>query len=331
MKSEYTLCFPFELSEGKKFILSKIDSEKTNVANLFFEIKYESPIYIIKFYGFKSEAEAKKFLISLYAGFLWMMLNMETTFKAKLECQKIDYFDDPIKTAVNISKSFGGIKTYNKLDALIHRDTPAIYLSEKDVRKISINSPTIKIGRNWGNCFNFIKQATFSEKSSELINDKKLFLSLELYRAHFFEISINAKLLVLVTALEVLLKDQKRPKIILGLLKGWKKEVNILLKDSKKADDKKALKNIKNELITKEEKSISAKIREYIKNVFIEEPEKIEKYTKDSIKIYDIRCRLIHSGESLDKEINWAENRIKEIMKDILKINFSKFVGIIKK
>lgn len=323
MAKEYTLYFPFFLSETENFILPDNDLQETGVNGITFSIKREPPIYALKIIGLK---KIDGLLDSLYAGFLWMMINHNIAFKADYVEQKIHYATNPIEAAKNVSKSFGGKMEIDKLDALIDRDRPAIYPEDKKIYKLGAGSVRAEIGRNWVNCFDFIKQGFFSKKSSEIIKDKKLFLALDLYRLHFFESSPRGQLLILFTALEVLLEEQKRPTIILKLIKKWKEEVEDLIKGHKNGSNQIALSNIKHELLFKEERSIRAKIKTSITKTFKGNGTKSREYVADAIKIYDTRSRLVHTGNVPDKELKWAQGKIKEIMQNILKIKMSKFI-----
>ena len=320
-ESKYTLRFPFQVVPKRK--IPKIDKPVTQkYGKLTFLLKQDDPFYIFEIEGFHSEKAAREYLNNLWIGLMWVMLNNGMAFNANMVFDTVVYSEDPYKAAENIAKNFGlSNKGRGKVDGLANGNMPIVYPSGKIVRTIT-GTATVTTGLNIHQVYRLLFEGLSSFNDSEIIIDRKLKTALELFNAHFYEESSNAKLLTLIMALETLTTNQVKHKVAIDFIDQWCSQV-VQQKEQFKSDtdEYEALESLERELLVRKETSLRRKIRTLVyKTLSLDRNPDASRFAQRSVKIYDSRSTLVHNGHLPPTELQQALSEAKEITEMVLKI-----------
>jgi len=209
---------------------------------------------------------------------------------ADLKIAKVTLSNDPIQTANNINKSFGGT-LLNKVDALVDGDCVSIYPTDKEIRFLTGGQANLIIGTPADQVLDFITKGLNFSNADQILSDSRLNIAIELFRAYYFERSTNARFLTLVMVLEAIAPKDKKHKAALDLLSNWTTEtLKIKSTLSETSEEYHALESLERELFFRQDASLRSSIRRLVlENAGID-------YAKDSVKIYDLRSKLVHDG-----------------------------------
>ena len=316
----YTLRYPFKLAAGQEIAVAK---ESTHVGNLVYSLKKQDDFYVLTITELPSEQEAKKYINTVWAGFMWLLLHRNLSPNASLEAQEIAYAEDPYQAAANLSKGFGS-KNNGPVDGWIDGSSPAVYPSSKNIRTVTLGQATISSTDQSGYVLKYLSEGVSFPKSTQVIQDRKLHVALDLYGAYFTEFTANAKFLTLVMALEALATGLKRPPLVVGLLDKWRTEVNELLKTvDASSDDAASLGALCRELLFRKEDSIRSQIRNIVMTTLqAQGAEDAEEAAKNAVKIYDLRSTLVHQGSIERQKLNTAISTARGIVQRVLLARF---------
>lgn len=304
------------------------EGDSIQVGHLFFSLRKDNDFYVLTITELHSEEEAKEYINNVWAGFMWLLLHRNLSSNAVLEPQEVAYAEDPYQAAANLSKSFG-FKINGPVDGLIDGSSPAIYPSDKKLRTATLGTPTISTSDQASYVLKYLSEGVSFPMSTQVIQDRKLRVALDLYGAYFTEFTANAKFLTLVMALEALATGQKRPPLVVGLIEKWKTDANELLKTvNASSDDAAALGSLCRELLFRKEDSIRSQIRNIVMTTLQGQgDEDAEKTATNAVKIYDLRSTLVHEG-SLDRQtLIKAITTAKDIVQRVLLARFIRSAG----
>lgn len=319
----YTLRFPFRLPLGQTI---NTNEDVVKIGHLHFHISKQENWYILEIDRFKSEDEAVEFSNQLWAGFMWVILNANLAPSASLEIQEVTYSKDPIVTGKNLARSFG-LPDGEAVDSLIDGSRPAIFLSDKKIRKLTGGDIQVTIGIQSKRIFEILSEHFNFSKPSEPFNDNKLRVAVELYAAYFTESSPNARFLTLVMALETLAKGVNRPQVILDLLKKWQDEVDQIKLSNSDNELTTVLDSLSKELLFRKENSIRNQIRTLVLETLRKAGDvDAEQTANATVKIYDYRSSLVHDGKLDVQTLNQSTADAKLIVERVLRAKFKSIV-----
>ena len=325
----YTLEFPFRLPPGQEIA---VNGESIELEDLKFLLERKNRLYILKIEGFTSENKAKHYINNVWAGLMWVLLQLKLSPDAELEAQKVTYAEDlsitPYQAAKNLSKSFG-LQIEGPVDSLIDGARPAVYLTEKKIRTITLGEPTLVLTTKAKDVLKILGEGVSFQRSDEVIEDKKLRVALELYGAYFTEFTPNAKFLTLVVALEALAIEVFKTKLALDLIEKWKIELEELLETVESdSDDASSLEALRRELLFREEDSKGRKIRSLVLKTLRDHGDNdAEEMAKTANKMYGLRSKLLHEGWLEPQQLSKATSQTREIVERILLALFAKKAG----
>ncbi len=322
----FKIRFPFRLPAGQD--LTEY-GETLVVGSLRMSLAKESGYHCLHIEGFESEESAKDFYEKIDSGLKYVTLNTGLSFLSEFELQSVKYTEDPEVARANLSKSFN-MEIEEPVDALIDGARPAIYLSEKNIRKITGGDVTLTLSQSSEKLLELFAKITEFKTAENVDNDEKFRSALELYSGHFLEATPRAKFLTLVMALETIAMPTKRTDNVLHLIDKWKKEADEELhKLNKDSDDYLSLESLSKELLFRKEDSIRRRIRNYVfKIAEIGDSEIASDLAKSALKVYDFRSALVH-GRRIDKqELSDQLSKVKEIVLKVLTHRFENEVGI---
>lgn len=227
----YVLRFPFEL-DGNHDISGLEEAFSRSLNSLTLRLNRSGRFYVLTIDGFESPDAAKDFTTSVWAGLTWALLNRGVAFRAVLEPRDVVFPEDPVEAAKNVLGS-SGIELNQPLDGLADGNAPCVYPSDKHVWVIAPNPVTVQMGVPVEQFFEYFVEGLAATNSHAVVSDIRLRTALELYRTHFTETSLQARLLTLVMALECLTIKSDKHSVVLELIAKWQAEI----KDSMKAHD----------------------------------------------------------------------------------------------
>jgi hypothetical protein len=117
-----------------------------------------------------------------------------------------------------------------------------------------------------------------------VVADSRLCTALDLYCAHFTEVSENAKLLTLAMAMECLTVRSDKHSVALALIDRWEAEIDEEMDSyGVETEERAALESLKKQLIFRRETSIRQLVRELIRSTFSDEnPEELRRLASTS-------------------------------------------------
>lgn len=316
----YTLRFPFTLPPSMEI---GVTEENGELDDLTFSLKKQDRFYVFTINGFHTEEAAKSYINNVWAGLMWLLLHRGLTPDAVWEPQKVTYAEDPYQAAENLSKSFG-LQIEGVVDGLIDGALPAVYPTDKQLRTITGGEVTAHVTTPAQHVLKFVREGIAFPESSKVIDDAKLRVALELYGAHFTELSANARFLTLVMALEALSPSTLRTKLVLGLLDKWKTEVEELQKTvGPESDEAPSLEALSRELLFRKEDSIRRKIRTLVfTTLHANGDEDAAAMAGKAVQVYDLRGTLVHEGKLGSQVLNQATSDAKDIVERVLRAQF---------
>jgi hypothetical protein len=318
----YTLRFPFKLISGREIFGLDTRVERT-FDKLRLSLERVSESWVLTITGFDSEESANEYMDRLKAGFVWLMLDRFVGIDASFEPQSLEYCDDPIQAAANLSKAFN-TKIEPPVDCLIDGNRPAIFRSNKQVRHLVALSPEVITSIGSDDFFELLNNGASLTSDFARSGDSKLETALELFGAHLREPGGRTRVLTLVTALEVLTEDQYRPTFIRELLDQWIKQIKEIKQSLPPACEKVTeYDRLQNELSDKRQDSLTSRLRRLVSETLGsgETPQEAS-YADRAVKLYGKRGRLTHTGRLASADLSEAESDAKEITKAVLKIHF---------
>lgn len=321
----YTLKFPFRLPPGQEIA---VNGESIELGDLKFLLERKNRLYILTIDGFPSEHEAKHYINNVWAGLMWVLLQRKLSPDAELAAQKVTYAKDPYQAAKNLEKSFG-LQIEGPVDSLIDGARPAVYLTEKKLRVITMGEPNVVVTSPAEDVLRILGEGASFQRSNEVLEDKKLRVALELYGAYYTEFTPNAKFLTLIIALEALATGGFKTKLALDLIKKWKNELEELLKNVEPdSEDELSLEALRGELLFRQKDSIRRQIRSLVMKTLQDHgDEDAVEMARVADKMYSLRGELVHEGWLEPLTLSKATSKTRKIVERILLALFAKRAG----
>lgn len=316
----FTLRFPFRLAPGQAI---EVDDRSFEISGRQIRFEKRKDWYTIQAEGFQSEDEARGYVPHVWAALTWVQLNARLAPEASLETGTVSYSEDPVATAANLSRSFG-VKINPPVDGLADGSSPIVYPTGKTIKVITGGDAGVTVTTALDNVVRLFRDFTeFTQQAREL-SDKKLRVALELYAAHFSEVSVNSKFLTLVMCLEAIATGSKRPKPVLDLLLKWEEDA-AKLKSSLTGDEESlaALESVMRELVFRRESSIRSQIRELVRKTLADAGDlDAEQAARTALQVYDHRSTLVHEGSLETQTLSEAFTSATNIVERVLRARF---------
>jgi hypothetical protein len=328
MANIFSLYIPFFLSPGREIELQDIynfEILKKHEAQL----KKNKHFYSILISGFQNTDEAKEFFPETLGSLYWHSLKEKVGIKFNSNLAEPTIFDPPLsRNDEGIFKSLLESNNWSNLHGIYDADKPTIIPNNQNFTTITSYPATITIGLNPNNLSENLDYCLNEfENPSLIINNKKLKLAFELYSQSFYEISSEAKLITLVTILEVLSPNEDVSEFTKTIIDKFKETLNNKLKSLQPdSDEFKECNSVIGRLKDFHEKSITQKIKNHIVRLSIpEEQENTPSFTSQKVnKFYKIRSQLVHGEqpdqEELEEALRYLENLIPRLLEKAFKI-----------
>jgi hypothetical protein len=316
----YILRFPFRLAPGQEF--SRLDQPyDAECLGLSLRLGSQSGLYFFSVGEFPDEEAGTRFIPKLWAGLMWALLNQGVSPIGELSLQNIRYTEDPFAAGENVSRSLG--LKIDKLDGILDGASPAVYGSDKVVKVMTGQNVTLVQGFAPDRTVAFINEALSLPRPEAVLSNMKLKVALDLYNAFFREASTNARFLTLNMVLEALVPSELKHQSALDAIDRWIGEIKELLKAvDPESEEWAAYESLIREVGFRREKSIRSSIRSLVRLRLGRSDPEAEALSREAVRLYDVRSRLVHDGHVPGEDLGQAVTRIREIDFRVLKASF---------
>ncbi len=316
----YILRFPFRLAPGQEF--SKLDQPyDTECLGLSLRLASRSGYYFFSVGEFPDEKAGTRFIPKLWAGLMWALLHQGLSPIGELSPQNIRFTENPYVAGKNFSKSVGlGV---DKLDSILDGASPAVYGSDKAVRVMTGGDVTLRQGFAPDRTVAFINEALSFPRPEAVLSNTKLKVALDLYNAFFNEASTYARFLTLTMVLEALAPSEPKHQSACNAIDRWIDEIKKLQEAaSPESEEWDAYESLIREVGFRKVKSIRSSIRSLVLLTLGSSDPEAEALSREAVRLYDVRSRLVHDGYVPGEDLGQAVTRIREISFRVLQASF---------
>jgi hypothetical protein len=280
---------PIEQLEGEPSI---------TVGQLTVTVKARWPFLILLARDFASEAEAEAFLPKIKGGLWSVALDHNIAFIPYFERRSITYSRDPDEAARNLAKSFGQpIKEpLEPVHGLTEEEGYTIFRSGENIRFFKMGNMHGYLSTGWENVSKTLAEGFQKARYDIGRPDTTLATAIDLYLAHFYETSIRARFLTLITCLEVLAPVTARHPTAVRAITDFRNRIEIQLRDSTEAEERDALKALLSEIGRKTETSKTRRVRSLMLAEAPLSQRDREVLAKEVVDAYILRGTVVHSG-----------------------------------
>jgi len=320
---DFTLRFPFQLGKGIDF--PKLANDSKQVEKLSLSICRQNYFYVMEIKGFESEQAAKEYLNRVWAGMAWVSLNTCIPFSAEVILGNVTFAPDPKLAAINLAKSFG-LHIDGGVDGLASGDQdPIVFPSNKTIKTISFTgSASSSSPLSFNDIYHYLAEIINAPSTPHITLNPKLKTAFELYSAHHYEITQNARFLTLIISLEILFEEKPKTRNAIDLLNQWESDLDKIQVDlGKNSDDYISLTELKRELFYRKSNSKRSQMRYLIRETFSgEDNAYIQEIEKKAVCLYDKRSELVHKGRLPSEVLDTALKDTKLLVEKVLKVKF---------
>jgi hypothetical protein len=282
---------PIKGLEGEPFIV---------VDNTTVTVKQRWPFLVLVARDFSTEAEAEAFLPRIKRALWNIAIVNNIAFQPYFERRDITRPADPVLAARNLAKSFGQVakEPIEPVHGLTEEEGYTIYESAENIRYVAMGQATGYVSTSWEAAKTTLAEGLQSGGSLEDVSDTSVGTAIHLYLAGFYETSIRARLLTLITCLEVLAPVTQRRGAVVQALSILKGHIEAQLQEVTEPEERDALEALLREIEFKKETSIRRRLRHL---VLYEAPlSKADRISlaKKIVDAYDLRGAVVHKGRS---------------------------------
>lgn len=303
-----SVAFQLRLSvrvHGKEPITGLSEPQSLNVGPIVVQVKQRWPYLIFLAGEFESESAAEGFLPSLRRGLYNVALEHNISFNSVFLRRDIASTDDPVAAANNLAKSFGSpiSEALEPVHGLSDEEGYVIFRSGKNIRFLAFGDVTLRISTSWPSVAESLVLGFAARKGNEELEETKVATALELYLASFYETSIRARFLTLITCLEVLAPTVARSHTVSSLLSDFVSQTEEAGRCAADDEIRTELESLARELKYRREISIRQRVRKLVqKGTPLSLPEG-EDLAKLVVKAYDFRSVMVHQGSGHDDDL----------------------------
>lgn len=290
---KWTLRLSVKLLEEKS--LSGLESEPAfQVGAVEISAKARAGHLVLQACDFDSEAAAMAYVPQLKAGLWNLAIDRNISFIPYFEQRHITRTDDPEQAGRNLSQQFN-LPYTGPVHGLTEEAGVTVYRSGENIRFISM-SATGYVSTPWAMVEKALGEGIQLGSAVSEQLDSDLATALDLYLAHLSEISIRARFLTLMMALEVLAPVTEKHVDAVVLLKDFSATVQTKLNEVLDEDARDALQALLREIDFRKENSIRRRVRKLVLDVVPLPESELKELARKVVSAYDLRGSLVHTG-----------------------------------
>lgn len=153
---------------------------------------------------------------------------------------------------------------------------------------------------------------------------KKFRVALELYAAHFTEVQVRVRFLLLVMAMESIAKPAAKHQVAVDLLGRWRQELEKEMnKFDSSSEEVLSLRALSRELVFRSEDSIRTQVRKLFASLPGISSAEATELQRRALRVYDKRSTLVHDGHLPMEELSTLEIEARALLEKV----FSSAIG----
>ncbi len=292
---------------------------KFNIGDVMLAVKLDEETQILRLTasGFATEDEAKRFVPKLIHGLYNMALEDTIAFEPTFDELKVFYFTDPEMAATNV---FGGSEgaperihgAVTGEGFYVHKKGETILISTGSKCMATVSTAWANVERSIIDCI------SGADHEPSPLSDP-IASALDLYLAHFRETTIRAKLLTLVSSLELLSQGHERPKEVRDCIKEFARTLQAKGKEADEPGLNDSFIRAANYLQSNaKQESIKEAVRSLAKRTARGSDAERLAFVKQVAHAYDIRSQLSHGNDVQTSEVNAAFKIVLYAVRQIL-------------
>lgn len=291
------------------------------VGSVTITVKQRWPLLILLARDFASEAEAEAFLPQVKGGLWNIAIEHNIAFRPYFERRTITRSKDAEQAARNLAKSFGQPITepIEPVHGLTEEEGYTIFQNDENIRYLAMGEAIAYVSTGWENASKTLAEGVQNARPLTEEQDIDLAVAIDLYLASFYEISIRARFLTLVTCLEVLAPVTKRHATVVQTLSDFKKHVEAQLAGATEVEERDALQALLREIEFKKETSIRRRVRRLVLSEAPLTKDAAAMLAKKVVEAYDLRGAVVHTGAVNTPALHEAHETVLDAVKLLLR------------
>lgn len=287
-------------------------------------------LYAISLGPFGSPEEASSYVGKARACLLWLSLKFNCGVSYPKALSEVTLLDQPIpRPETGPIAELASNWEWSATDGQYDADKAVIRPDHKRLMRWEMGHVSVTVGISIDNFLTSIHQALSFPSLERVIEDEKLKLAIEIYAAYRFELSENAQLITLVTALEALLLDTDIPThSSAALLRG--KEAIGVARDahSKDSPEWRDMNYLLSRVGNLQREAIGGSLRKYTSSIASRYPELGDAQDNaEKLQVaYNVRSTLLHEGRSND--INQSLGFLRVFVPRLLEVLYREVAGV---
>jgi hypothetical protein len=283
---------------------------------------------------FVSADAAAVHLDQLRASLLWFSLRygIGVSYSKSLGNVKLLDAPQPVSGSGLIAQ-VAGVVDWAAIDGDYEADKALIRPEHKRLTRWETGHPSLAVGISVENFFKSVNQALSFGHLRGVIDNDKLKLAIELFAAYRFELSNNAQLITLVTALESLLPDMEVPACSKAVL-AQSKDLVKASRDQhpKDSTEWRAINHLLSRIGSLKTEAIGTALRHHVSSVLLRHPD-FGDSGEVSIKlreVYSVRSTLLHEGRSAEQEVGMCLSFLRKFVPRLLAVLYEEAADSVK-
>lgn len=284
-------------------------------------VKQRWPFLILLVRDFASETDAEAYLPRVRGGLYAIAIEYNIAFTPYFERRSITRPEDPEQAARNLARSFGQEvrEPVDPVHGLTEEEGYTIFRTDENIRFLAMGEVTAYVSTTWEIVRKALVEGIQNAQPLQegLLTDTTT--ALDLYLACFYETSVRARFLTLMTCLEVLAPITEKHKTAVQELSTFKAHLETVLAGVTEEEERDALEALVRELEFKKETSIRRRVR----NLVLAEAPLTKNARSDLAKkvvnAYDLRGSVVHVGAVDSQALSEAHEIALQVVKLLLR------------
>lgn len=328
----YVASLPFVIAPGAT--LGTFDPPVSSTIGLLnLSVEKLHHIYTLNCGPFQTEAEASNAVSKLGIALLWFSLTHGVGVQYSKELGNATFFGAPlpIPESEHIMAHIGRVTGWTATDGHYEAEKAIVRPEHMRLARWESGRATITVGISNDNLLTCLHTALSFPRLEHIVNHAKLRLAIELYAAYRFELSRNAQLVSLVTALEALLPNVEIGNQSKAALAHGKKSVQAV-RDAypKNSSEWTEVNHLLSRIGGLQTESIGTTLRQFAVSAVsrhpkLGNPEEVSFQLRDA---YSVRSKLLHEGHCPEEKLKEQLSFLCSFVPRFLSALFEEAAGI---
>ena len=261
-------------------------------------LKQRDRFLVLSASEFPTEADAVAFLPRLKGGLWNLALEHNIAFIPFFERRDITRHNDPYEAARNLAKSFGRPldDPIQPVHGLTEEQGYTVFPSNENIKFLRMGDASIDVSTAWANAAQTLAEGIEQVQVRASEENPNLATAIDLYLSSFYESSMRARFLTLMTALEVLAPVTEKHPVVVQHLSDLRSTVKMHCANEEDPEARDALEALLRDIDFRKETSIRRRIRHLVLTEAPMNESERNSLAKEAVKAYDLRGTVVHNG-----------------------------------